>query len=632
MVTVCGHCKSLSARTDRDPRLIGKVADLVDTGSPLALGARGHFEGRGFALVGRTQLGHALGGVWNEWYLAFEDGTWGWLAEAQGHCYLTFRDPQPALVSAWEGLQVGGTLHLGVTVWMIAELGQGTFQAAEGEIPWLVEPGATYPYADLSAPAGAFATLDYSEDPPALFTGRELSLEAFQLQGGTPAKAPRLKVQNLPCPRCGSPLPLRAPDQTLRVACAACGSLFDAQEGRLAFLKSLKQADPRMFLPLGAEGRLGGVPLTCIGFLRRSCTIDGLKYYWGEYLLLDSHGGFRWLVESDGHWSLAESIAPAEIRRTGALNDRVPQAVEYAGNAYRCFQSVQAVVEGVYGECYWKVEQGERVQAVDYVHGGIGLSEEVQQHPGGGEEVNWSRATYLPGVEVWHAFKLPGEPPGPEGVAPNQPNPHRAVARELGLWMLAALVLLLVLFVYQSAVGEKLVFQDRYDLLAPVAAAPRPEEPQEPVFFSTPIQLESGHRNLALTLKAPVNNSWIGLDGALVNEATGVSEVFEVASSYYHGSDSDGAWSEGAQTETVYLSAVPAGTYVLRLSPQWDGKAPPVPGIEVELRSGVVHGLYYLLALLAILLVPIVAVIRSLAFENRRWQESMFTTTSSGDD
>jgi len=645
MVAVCEHCKSISARTDRDPRLIGQVADLVDTGSTLALGMEGRLDGRGFTLAGRTQLGHPLGGVWDEWYLAFADGRWGWLAQAQGHLFLTFREQAPGSIPPFESLQVGGTVHLGGTVWMISEFSRGTFKAAEGEIPWLVEQEASYPYADLSAPGGAFATLDYSEDPPLFFAGREIALEDLKLHGAG-ALAAKLKAQNLPCPRCGAPMPLRAPDQTQRVACAACGSLFDAEEGRFSFLKSLKQVDPRMFIPLGAEGRLAGMPLTCIGFLRRACTIDGLKYFWGEYLLLDSHGGFHWLVESDGHWSFVQPIPLAQIQRTGAVLARVPQAVQYAGNTYRCFQSTEAVVEGVYGEFYWKVEQGEHVHASDYVHENISLSEEIQRHPGGGEEVTWSCATYVPPEEVWLAFKLKGEAPSPQGIAPNQPNPHWKTARQMGLWMALALGLLLILFVYQSAAGERLLFQEHYDLfermpaLQPAAvplAVPQPgspdtkaEEAQEPVFFSNPIQVESGHRNLALTLRAPVNNAWIGIDGALVNEATGTTELFEVASSYYHGSDSDGPWSEGGQTETVFLSAVPAGTYVLRIAPQWDGKVPPVRAFDLELRSGVLHGLYYGLALVAILLIPILAVVRALAFESRRWQESMFTT-SGGD-
>ena len=161
--------------------------------------------------------------------------------------------------------------------------------------------------------------------------------------------------------------------------------------------------------------------------------------------------------------------------------------------------------------------------------------------------------------------------------------------------------------------------------------APPPENPLEPVFFSPPIIVEDGRQNFAVTLNAPVDNSWIGVEGALVSETTGTVELFEVASSYYHGSDSDGAWTEGSSTETVYLSAVPPGTYVLRIAPQWDKTIPMVPSFNLEVRSGSVRWVYPFLTFLGILLVPVLAYFRTLAFENRRWQESMFAP-SSGDD
>jgi hypothetical protein len=155
------------------------------------------------------------------------------------------------------------------------------------------------------------------------------------------------------------------------------------------------------------------------------------------------------------------------------------------------------------------------------------------------------------------------------------------------------------------------------------------------VFFSTPIEIKEGHQNLAVTLRAPVNNSWVAVDGALVSETTGVAELFLLESSYYHGVDGGESWSEGQPSDTVFLSAVPPGTYVLRLAPQWDGRFPPVPSVEVQLRQGVMHWLYPVLALLAILLVPLLMVFRMAAFESRRWQESMYTTntaSSGGDD
>jgi hypothetical protein len=383
-----------------------------------------------------------------------------------------------------------------------------------------------------------------------------------------------------------------------------------------------------MWIPLGTEGRLGGVPLTCVGFLRRACVIEGVQYDWGEYLLMDPKHGFRWLVESDGHWNLAENVPAAEFHRTGAH----AKALSYKEETYKRFQDVEAFVLGVYGEFYWKVEQNERAQVAEFVKAPISLSEEIQQHPGGGTEVNWSRSTYLEGAEVWKAFGLKGAPPAPRGIASNQPNVLWPRARQLGLWMVGALLLLFVVLLWEGFTHrEKLLYQETYSL-AERLPGPKPpgEAGQEPLFFSAPFRIEDGSKNLEVKLSAPVSNNWIGVEGSLVNQDTGTAELFELAASYYRGSDGDGPWSEGGQTATVYLSALPAGNYLLAALPQWDGPRPPVSTFTIEIRSGVLRWLYPGLALLAILLVPLLAVFRALAFESRRWQESMYTSQGTG--
>lgn len=657
MVAVCGYCKALAARRDRDPELIGKVAALVDTGSSLGLGAGGTWAGRAFTLAGRVQLKHPLGGVWDEWYLALDDGRWGWLAEAQGRLYLTFTQQPHGALPAADSLQAGGLADLGPDgLWTVSEVSEASFHSAEGEIPWAVEPGATYRFADLSGRNGAFATLDYGEDPPLFFLGREVAAADLGLRGGT-RKPPKAAVQGLGCPKCGAPLALRAPDQTLRVGCPSCGSLLSAEGGRLAFLKSLSQPRQDLVVPLGAEGLLRGGKVTCIGQLRRSCTLDGTVYPWNEYLLLDAQGGFQWLVQSEGHWSLAVAVPSGEVPqiRDGQKN------LHALGNAWRRFQDVTAVVEGVWGEFYWLVEQGEQAQVSEFVAPPRSLSRERQAHRHGGGEVNWSLSVYLEPREVWSAFKLAGEPPAPTGTASFQPNPHKTTLATSWLWLVGALGLLMVLVLYESVTHRGVeLFHQRLDLFelarlqpdaasaagrgvsvrrpAPPAATPRPPgetaqaEPQEPVFFSGPIEIPDGHRNLAVTISAPVNNNWISVEGALVSETTGVAELFLVESSWYHGVDGGESWSEGQQAETVFLSAVPAGSYVLRLAPQWDGRVPPVRNLDVRLRQGVLRWLYPGLALLAILAVPLLLVFRLAAFESRRWQESMYgsNATSGG--
>jgi hypothetical protein len=661
MVAVCGYCKALAARKDRDPVLLGKVADLVDTGSPLGLGASGTYTGRAFTLAGRVQLKHPLGGVWDEWYLALDDGRWGWLAEAQGRFYLTFTQAPHGTLPAADSLQAGGLADLGPDgLWTVGELSEATFHSAEGEIPWAVEPGGTYRFADLSGRNGAFATLDFSENPPLFFLGREIPLAELGLKGGA-HKPTKLGVQNLNCPKCGGALALRAPDQTQRMGCPSCGSLLSAENGKFAFLKSLKQPQQDVVIPLGAEGTLQGEKVICIGQLRRSCTLEGTAYPWNEYLLLDSQHGFRWLVQSEGHWSLAVAVAPGEVpqAREGQKN------LSALGVNWRRFQDVQAVVEGVWGEFYWQVEQGERVQMTEFVAPPRSLTRERQAHKGGGEEVNWSLSTYLEPAQVWSAFKLDRPVPAPVGIASFQPNPHKEALAKSALWLVGALGLLLILVMVESATHRNVtLFSRRLDLMAlahlspgaaeasrrtipprrpapgkpsasPAPSESTPAEAQEPVYFSDPIEIKDGHQNLMVKISAPVNNNWVALEGALVSETTGVAELFLLESSYYHGVDGGESWSEGEQAQEVFLSAVPAGTYVLRLAPEWQGRIPPVGALEVELRQGVMRWLYPGLALLAILVVPLLMVFRMAAFESRRWQESMYGTTASssgGDD
>lgn len=655
MVSVCKACGSLCARTDRDPELLGKVAALVHTGSPLAVGATGRFAGRAFAVAGRLQMAHPLGGVWDEWYLALDDGRWGWLAEAQGRFLLTFPHPAKAPVPPFEALEAGRELDLGEEGrWAIQEASEATVAGAEGEIPWRARLHETFRFADLGGPHGAFATLDYSEMPPALYLGREVPFADLHLQGvdAPPPTATRRDLA-LNCPKCGGPLKLRAPDQTLRVACPSCNALLDCADGKFRFLKTLQQPNARMVIPLGQEGTLRGVKVVCAGHMVRSCTVDGVEYPWGEYLLLTPSHGFLWLVESEGHWSLAEGLTAGDAPQ--GMGDA--RSFSWKDGSYRRFQDVTATVKGVWGEFYWKVEQGEKADIAEWVAPPRSLSLEVQKHKGGGTEANWTLSTYLEPAEVKAAFGLQGPLHSPSGVGSFQPNPHKAKLATVGTWMALALLALLGLIMVQSLTHRaEVVWSKQVDLLeafpqfaAPAArgaalgsrartlapptpgSAPAPTEPQDPVLIYGPLDLHEGRKNLAFTIEAPVENQWLGVEGALVNEESGEVEAFEVASSWYHGVDDGESWSEGSRKETVYLSALPPGKYMLRLAPQWDGARPPVSAVSMSLRSGVMHWPYVGLAFLAIVLGPVLLLFKVMAFEGRRWQESMYATSGTSD-
>jgi len=124
VVVVCEHCNTVNARTDRGFEDLGKVADLVDTPSPLALWVEGRFRGVGFMIVGRSQFRHPAGGLWDEWYLKLDDGSWGWLAEAQGRFYITFPLAEPGKVPPLSAMVPGERIHAGGGELVVAEAGE----------------------------------------------------------------------------------------------------------------------------------------------------------------------------------------------------------------------------------------------------------------------------------------------------------------------------------------------------------------------------------------------------------------------------------------------------------------------------------------------------------------------------
>src|SRR5690606_29370152 len=86
---VCPYCRATVCRTDRGLDNLGKVADIANVPSLVAVGDEGRVDGRRFQVLGRVQLDHGKG-PWDEFYVALDDGSvWGWLAYAEGHWLLT---------------------------------------------------------------------------------------------------------------------------------------------------------------------------------------------------------------------------------------------------------------------------------------------------------------------------------------------------------------------------------------------------------------------------------------------------------------------------------------------------------------------------------------------------------------
>ena len=619
IVVVCNFCRSAVARTDRKLEDLGKVAEIVQSKSPLKLGLQGEYDGHKFELTGRAQIKHESGGVWDEWYATFSNGWVGWLAEAQGKFYITFYKPLPAgfelpkYDQITPGQKIEGLAKKGFLV--VNEKGSAEYTAAEGEIPYELSTNEKMQYADLMGKGGIFATIDYSTNPPFVFYGKEVTLKEIGLADKRAAgrKAKEVSTEAMSCPKCGGTLELKAPDITERVTCPYCNSLLNVDQGNLKYLRGIKPLpSPLEFvLEIGSkcsfDSFADGIEMELIGAMTRSVTFDGVKYLWNEYLLYSAKIGFRWLVHSDNHWNFVDSVNIAELDVSKPIAGYNP-SVKFNGRSYKIFQDTPAKVEYVKGEFYWRVEVGEKVRAADFVSPPFMLSQEMS-----GKEVNWSLGTYLPIKDIEKAFGI-SSLPKPWNVAPNQPFPSGSFIK-YGFLLLGILMIVGIFLLPFTGIGKTVLHQE---IVLDRLQRPNIGRTVESQSFEL-----KAYQNVQFTASAPVNNSWTELNVDLINTKNNYVEAITIPIEFYHGVTGGESWSEGGKSNDATISSVPAGKYKLRIEGSWKDWQRPMP-IRVKVEQSVTRGVNFWLAFIILAIAPILALFRKFSFESRRWSESMF--------
>jgi len=216
-----------------------------------------------------------------------------------------------------------------------------------------------------------------------------------------------------------------------------------------------------------------------------------------------------------------------------------------------------------------------------------------------------------------------------------QPFPGSGMGR---MWATMVFLLLITAIVLAIRLPGKTVLDQTIDVTN-VPQPPGAESAGTPenarMIFTEPFAL-SGKHNVEINGEAAVSNSWLYVEGDLVDESTGRFESFELPIEYYYGVDGGESWSEGKRNRRVFLAHPPKGQYTLALGTQWEaGKTPP--SLHVVVREGVFRWPYFILALIAISIIPVLATIRRISWETERWKESSYTPfgtwqTSEDDD
>jgi len=179
--TTCEFCHSILVRTDVDLKKVGEVADLPPDASPLQIGSEGVYQNKSFVAVGRIIYEYEQGS-WNEWHLVYNDGSSGWLADAQLEYDLSWAIQPPAPLPGADDIRQGQTFEWNGKTYQVTSRTHAHYKGVQGELPFQYWDKSDLLFADLRTTSGEFATIDYSENPPLLFLGRSVEFDDLHLK------------------------------------------------------------------------------------------------------------------------------------------------------------------------------------------------------------------------------------------------------------------------------------------------------------------------------------------------------------------------------------------------------------------------------------------------------------------
>jgi len=178
--TVCTYCKSILVRSDLDLKKVGKVADLPPDSSPIQIGTEGIFDKESFSVVGRIIYEYELG-TWNEWHLMTNRGASRWLSDAQNVFMVSAAAPGQTIPSL-SALRLGATFSWNGIAYTVSTITDAHYKGVEGELPFEYWDKTDVRFVDLRSESGEFATVDYSDEQPALYLGKVADYDELHLK------------------------------------------------------------------------------------------------------------------------------------------------------------------------------------------------------------------------------------------------------------------------------------------------------------------------------------------------------------------------------------------------------------------------------------------------------------------
>ncbi len=178
---VCSFCNSTLVRHDMNIESLGKMTEMPQDMSPLQIGTTGFFDNSRFEVVGRQRIGWESG-AWNEWYLHFDNGKDGWLADAQGFYMVSFQLFEQLSLPELSKLKASDVITINKRSFTVDDVREVTCIGSQGELPVKSVKGRKSTSVDLLGAEDTFGNIDYSAEGARLFFGRYVDFENLQFR------------------------------------------------------------------------------------------------------------------------------------------------------------------------------------------------------------------------------------------------------------------------------------------------------------------------------------------------------------------------------------------------------------------------------------------------------------------
>lgn len=546
LTLVCAHCENVVYWDEEGVRAAGFKSALTEGFTRLFRDAVGQIADKRVRVLGRVRYRHPRG-FWDEWYVAYDDDTLGWITEDDHELAIE----EPGRREDFHRARVGDRFDHQGTTWHVEEVGEAECIGVEGELPDVYALGELYRFADASSVDGrSTLAIEYDEEPPVVFRGRWVPVGAIRLEcdkrgGGNEAirARPEHVARTVQCPNCAAPL--RVADEATQLrTCDSCDSRLQLSETDARVVGRKAPGAPDFALPLGQRFRWKGHDYEVAARLRWAESDDSSDTG-DHYLLYHPVAGSLWLDSYERAWTLTWSAHAAPPADVAGL--RVGSTIRTGdGQSWTKDDHGVLVLAYVDGALPWVAEVGDRVAYVEFSGGGNGVYEVVSDR----DEVSFGAGETISPAQLREATGRTDVSAQAAGI---KAHTRKSVAMYLVKVAFAAGVVH-VLAIVGLALNEREVLREKFSA-----------SDLESEVLSSPFEAQRGEV-IEVGVSAPtLNNAWMAMDVGLVNAQERVVHVTDAEASYYHGVDQGERWSEGSSRGVVWLRAPETGSWRILL-------------------------------------------------------------------